>query len=114
MSSSYWKICIPGPDGEEVCTELFAELPPQLGGPERQQVATLTEIETLVDQVTDAAVRVRLLEVLDEAAIRLNNELPDGIVLRPRIMADNDEGGEVQVGVPYVVGMTHSDGWDVL
>ena len=111
MPTSYWKFCIPGPGlGPEKCIELYAELPPELGGHIRDELEALAGVEVLASQVTDATLRIRLVEALDDAAIRLNTRLPDGMVLRRSDQGTFEDDRDGFVGVPGVVGMTHVDG----
>src|SRR5690242_19082759 len=111
MSESYWRICWLGADGEEVCQELFAELEPDLGDVLAGRLKELGGLQEVVGQVTDSALQVRLVEELDEAAVRLDAALPEGFVLR-RAFAKKDE--EEFFGVPDVVGMTHVDAFNTL
>jgi hypothetical protein len=114
MRTSYWKFCFPGPTGEEICTELYADLSPEIEGQIRDEVAALAGVEALASQVTDAALRIRLVEALDDAAVRLNTRLSGGTVLRrsdPGTFEDDPDGF---VGVPFVVGMTEREGYDML
>jgi len=113
MSESYWKFCYFGPDGEEVCDYLYAELDPQVDDVVAGQVKELGRLEQVVAEVADSALQVRLLEVLDETALRLNAGLPEGFVLRRADMADFAAREEF-FGVPGVVGMTHVDAFNTL
>src|SRR4051812_47896956 len=101
MSESYWKFCYFGPDGEEICTELYAELEPHVDEVVKGQLKELGGLQEIVGQVADSALQVRLLEVLDETALRLNAGLPEGFVLRRADMADFADRAEF-FGVPGV------------
>ncbi|MFK4087356.1 PASTA domain-containing protein [Kribbella sp. NPDC020789] len=112
MSESYWKFCYVGADGEEVCHELFAELEPGLDEVLTGQVKELGGLQEVVGRVTDSALQVRLVEVLDEAAARLNDALPEGFVLRRADAATFAE--DEFFGVPGVVGLSHVDAFNTL
>ncbi|MFC9690317.1 PASTA domain-containing protein [Kribbella sp. NPDC056951] len=109
MSESYWRFCYLGADGEEVCHDLYAELEPEVDDVLKGQLKELGGLAEVVGRVTDSALQVRLVEVLDEAAARLNLGLPEGFVVR-RAFAKNEQF----FGVPGVVGMTHVDAFNTL
>jgi len=113
MRKSYWKICVPGPDGEELCTQLYADLGPHGEVLDKAEIGVLASIEQLALQTPDPALRVRLVEALDDAAVRLNGRLPDGVVLR---MADDENGTGVATfdGVPGVVDLPYVEGIPIL
>ena len=111
MPSSYWKICHTGADGEQICTELYAEIPPELG-PATEEVRQVAIVDKVAAQVTDASLQVRLVEALDDAALRLNTRLYGGFVLRRSDLAES--GDRAAVGVPAVIGMTHTEGFHTL
>jgi hypothetical protein len=113
MSESYWKFCYLGADGEEVCHELFAELEPGAGEVLTGQVRELGGLQEVAGRVTDSALQVRLVEVLDAEAARLNGVLPEGFVLRRADAASFAKEDEF-FGVPGVVGMTHVDAFNTL
>ncbi|TDD44970.1 PASTA domain-containing protein [Kribbella antibiotica] len=113
MSDSYWRFCYLGADGEEVCHDLYAELEPGLDEVLTGQVKELGGLQEAVGRVTDSAVRIRLVEVLDDAAMRLNTGLPEGFVLRRADLAAFANQEEF-FGVPGVVGMTHVDAFNTL
>ncbi|GAB3948655.1 hypothetical protein GCM10029976_080290 [Kribbella albertanoniae] len=113
MSESYWRICHIGADGEEICEDLYAELDPQLDEVLTGQVKELGGLQEVVGQVTDSALQVRFVEVLDEAATRLNLSLPEGFVLRRADIAEFANQEEF-FGVPGVVGMNHVDAFNTL
>lgn len=111
MPSSYWKICHTGADGEQICTELYAEIPPELG-PATEEVRQIATVDKVAREVTDASLQVRLLEALDDAALRLNTRLYGDFVLRRSDLAES--GDRAAVGVPAVIGMTHVEGFQTL
>ena len=109
MRKSYWKICVPGPDGEELCTRLYADLRPTGEAPDEAEIGVLASVEQLALQAPDPVLRVRLVEALDDAVGRLNARLPQGTVLR---MADDEDDAGVDTfdGVPGVVGQPYVEG----
>jgi hypothetical protein len=113
MRKSYWKICVPGPDGEEQCTRLYADLRPHGEEPDEAEIGVLAGIEQLALQAPDPALRVRLVEALDDAVTRLNGRLPQGTLLR---MADDEDDAAVDTfdGVPDVVGKPYVEGFPIL
>src|SRR6266516_2475794 len=116
MRKSYWKICVAGPDGEELCTRLYADLRPHRETPDEADIGVLASIEQLALQAPDPALRVRLVEALDDAAVRLNARLaegPGGVVLR---MADDEDDAAVDTfdGVPGVVDLPYVEGLPIL
>jgi hypothetical protein len=113
MRKSYWKICVPGPDGEERCTRLYADLRPHGEAPDEAEIGVLASIEQLALQTPDPALRVRLVEALDDAVVRLNTRLPEGVVLR---MADDENDAAVDTfdGVPGVVDLPYVEGIPIL
>lgn len=113
MPESYWKFCYLGPDGEEICDELYADLNPQVDEVLTGQLKELGGLQEAVGQVTDSALQVRVVEVLDEAATRLNLTLPEGFVLRRADFAAFANQEEF-FGVPGVVGMTNVDAFNTL
>ncbi len=113
MPESYWRFCYLGADGEEICEDLYAELVPGVDEVLKEQLKELGGLQEVVGQVTDSALQVRFVEVLDEAAIRLNLSLPEGFVLRRADLAAFAKK-EQFFGVPGVVGMTHVDAFNTL
>ncbi|MET7277060.1 PASTA domain-containing protein [Kribbella sp. NPDC005582] len=113
MSESYWKFCYYGPDGEKVCDELYADLDPQVDEVLKGKLKELGGLQEAVGQVTDSVLQVRLFEVLDEAATRLNLALPEGFELSRADIASFANQEEF-FGVPGVVGMTHVDAFNTL
>jgi hypothetical protein len=120
MSESYWLFCIDGPDGEQICTELFVparELPDDI----QAQLKSLGELQDVVGQATDATLQVRALEVLDDTAVRVSELLPAGtrlqrvdrVAFAGPLFDEGDEPGKF-VGVPDVVGMSHVDAFNTL
>ncbi len=113
MSESYWKFCYVGPDGEEICEYLYVPVRDGVDDVLQEKVQALGRLEEAVAQVTDSALQVRLVEVLDDAALQLNAVLPEGFKLRRSDIASFADKEEF-FGVPGVVGMTHVDAFNTL
>lgn len=116
MSESYWLFCIDGPDGEQICTELYVPAR-DLGDDLQQQLKSLGELQEFAVQVPNSTLQVRLLEVVDDTALQISNLLPEGMRLRLQRgdgeVALDDEPVPF-VGVPDVVGLSHVDAFNTL
>jgi hypothetical protein len=80
---SYWKYCFTGPDGEEICTEIYAELRPGDGVPLNWRDAlTMTQIDVLAGQIADETLRAQVVQTVDSVMGELSNRMPAGTALR--------------------------------
>lgn len=80
---SYWKYCFTGPDGDEICTEIYAELRPGDGvPPDWRNALTMTQIDVLAGQITDDTLRAQVVQAVDTVMSELNKRLPANAALR--------------------------------
>jgi hypothetical protein len=80
---SYWKYCFTGPDGDEICTEIYAELRPGDGvPPDWRDALTMTQIDVLAGQITDDTLRAQVVQAVDTVMSELNKRLPTNAALR--------------------------------
>jgi hypothetical protein len=80
---SYWKYCFTGPDGDEICTEIYAELRPGDGvPPDWRDALTMTQIDVLAGQITDDTLRAQVVQAVDTVMSELNKRLPANATLR--------------------------------
>jgi hypothetical protein len=80
---SYWKYCFTGPDGDEICTEIYAELRPGDGvPPDWRDALTMTQIDVLAGQIIDETLRAQVVQAVDTVMSELNTRLPTNAALR--------------------------------